>query len=292
MGDVIAAAALGARSGQTLAQDTTTVNFYQLCDAALAARPDRTAVVTDTANFPTDRYILEGLCLRHGKRLVLVDDEDGEGFLTSDKLANALDSTTALVALPVVQYRSGALHDVAALTRLAHDCGALTVWDASHAVGVVALRFDEDGVDLAVGCTYKYGNAGPGAPAWLYVAERLQRELRVPIQGWFAQRDQFAMGPLFEPAEGVRGFQVATPSIIGLRCVEAGFSLITEVGLPAIAHKAALGSDLMVRLHDAWPAPLGFELVTPATRGDAEATSRCTTQRPKALPLPCASERR
>jgi len=263
VGDLIGSATLGAASGQVLAVDTTSVNFYQLCDAAIRARPNCDTVVSDTANFPTDRYILEGLCARHDKRLVLIDDESGEEFVTPDMLAAHLDSRTALVTLSVVQYRSGALHDVAALTKMAHDAGALVVWDASHAVGVVDMHFDRDDVDLAVGCTYKYGNAGPGSPAWLYVNQRLQGSLRVPIQGWFAQRDQFAMGQGFDRAGGMRGFQIASPSIVGMRCIEASFGMIAQAGLPAIAAKAALGTDMMVRLHDAWLAPLGFELITP-----------------------------
>ena len=263
VGDLIGSSTLGAEKGQVLAVDTTSVNFYQLCDAAIRARPDRDTVVSDTANFPTDRYILEGLCERHGKRLVLIDDEAGEEYVTEQVLADHLDQRTALVTLSVVQYRSGALHDVAALTRLAHDHGALVVWDASHAVGVVDMAFDRDDVDLAVGCTYKYGNAGPGSPAWLYVNRRLQDSLRVPIQGWFAQRDQFAMGQGFDRADGMRGFQIASPSIVGMRCIEASFGMIADAGLPAIAAKAAIGTDLMVRLHDEWLAPLGFQLVTP-----------------------------
>ncbi|NCV09696.1 MAG: aminotransferase class V-fold PLP-dependent enzyme, partial [Acidimicrobiia bacterium] len=263
VGDLIGKAALGAASGQILAVDTTSVNFFQLCDAAMRANPTRKVVISDTANFPTDRYILEGLCAQHNKRLVLIDDEAGEEYVTSEMLARELNADTALVTLSVVQYRSGALHDVAQLTRQAHAAGALVLWDASHAVGVVDLQFDRDEVDLAVGCTYKYGNSGPGSPAWLYVNKRLQDSLRVPIQGWFAQRDQFAMGQGFERAEGMRGFQIASPSIIGMRCVEAAFSMIAEATLPAIAAKAALGTDLMVRLHDAWLAPLGFSLTTP-----------------------------
>ncbi|NBV81671.1 MAG: kynureninase [Actinobacteria bacterium] len=263
VGDLVGSSTLGAANGQVLAVDTTSVNFYQLCDAAIRARPDRDTVVSDTANFPTDRYILEGLCERHGKRLVLIDDEAGEEYVTEQVLADHLDQRTVLVTLSVVQYRSGALHDVAALTRLAHDHGALVVWDASHAVGVVDMAFDRDDVDLAVGCTYKYGNAGPGSPAWLYVNRRLQDSLRVPIQGWFAQRDQFAMGQGFDRADGMRGFQIASPSIVGMRCIEASFGMIADAGLPAIAAKAAIGTDLMVRLHDAWLAPLGFQLVTP-----------------------------
>lgn len=263
VGDLIGRVALGAKAGQTLAVDTTSTNFYQLCDAALRSCPNQGTVLSDTANFPTDRYILEGLCDRYGKRLVLINDESGEEYVTPAMLAQHLGSDTALVTLSVVQYRSGALHDVRQLTRMAHDAGALVVWDASHAVGVVDMQFDADDVDLAVGCTYKYGNSGPGSPAWLYVNERLQSTLRVPIQGWFAQRDQFAMGQGFDRADGMRGFQIASPSIVGMRCIEAAFGMIGEAGLPAIAAKAALGTALMVRLHDEWLAPLGFELVTP-----------------------------
>lgn len=263
VGDLIGRVALGAKAGQTLAVDTTSTNFYQLCDAALRSCPNRGTVLSDTANFPTDRYILEGLCDRYGKRLVLINDESGEEYVTPAMLAQHLGSDTALVTLSVVQYRSGALHDVRQLTRMAHDAGALVVWDASHAVGVVDMQFDADDVDLAVGCTYKYGNSGPGSPAWLYVNERLQSTLRVPIQGWFAQRDQFAMGQGFDRADGMLGFQIASPSIVGMRCIEAAFGMIGEAGLPAIAAKAALGTALMVRLHDEWLAPLGFELVTP-----------------------------
>lgn len=262
-GDLIARCALGAASGQTLVTDTTSVNFYQACSAALRARPDRPVVISDSANFPTDRYVLQGLCERAGRELVLIEDEDGEGYVTPDALAAVLDERVALVTLSVVQYRSGALHDVAELTRLAHEIGALVVWDASHAVGVAALQLDAHDVDLAVGCTYKYGNSGPGSPAWLYVNRRLQSELRVPIQGWFAQADQFAMGPDFVRAEGIRGFQVASPGILGLRCVRSGFSMIERAGIERIAAKAAVGTELMIALTDAWLAKLGFALVTP-----------------------------
>ncbi|MHB1091150.1 MAG: aminotransferase class V-fold PLP-dependent enzyme, partial [Ilumatobacteraceae bacterium] len=157
-GDLIGRAALGAAAGQVLAVDTTSVNFYQLCHAALVASPGRRTVISDTANFPTDRYILEGLCQRLDVNLVLIDDEDGEGFITPTMLAPHLNEDVALVTLSVIQYRSGALHDVAAISRLTHEVGALVLWDASHAVGVVPMQFDHDHVDLAVGCSYKYGN--------------------------------------------------------------------------------------------------------------------------------------
>jgi kynureninase len=132
------------------------------------------------------------------------------------------------------------------------------------------MNFDANGVDLAVGCTYKYGNAGPGAPAWLYVSKKIQKELQVPIQGWFSQADQFGMGPVFEKAEGIRGFQIASPSLIGLRCIKTSFEIIKEAGIATIAHKAAVGTQMMIDLYDAWLAPLGMQLNTsrnPQERG-------------------------
>ncbi len=263
VGDLVGRAALSASAGQTLCVDTTSVNFYQLCSAAVDARPNRKTIVSDTANFPTDRYILEGICKQRGLKLVLIDDDSGEEFVSPEMLSAVLDDDVALVTLSVIQYRSGVLHDIAKLTQLARDAGALFVWDASHAVGVVPMQFERDKVDLAVGCTYKYCNAGPGSPAWLYVSKSIQAELQVPIQGWFAQRDQFGMGQGFDRTDGMRGFQVASPSIIGMRCVETAISMIERAGLPAIAQKAAVGTDLMIALHDAWLAPLGFSVATP-----------------------------
>ena len=263
VGDLLGRATLGAGAGQTLCVDTTSVNFYELCCAAIDARPGRKTVISDTANFPTDRYILEGICEQRGLRLVLIDDDSGEEFVSPEALARVLNEDVALVTLSVIQYRSGVLHDLAKLTQIARDAGALFVWDASHAVGVVPMQFDRDKIDLAVGCTYKYCNSGPGSPAWLFVGKELQSELRVPIQGWFAQRDQFQMGQGFERADGMRGFQIASPSIIGMRCVETALSMIERASLGAIAEKAAIGTDLMIELHDAWLAPLGFSVVTP-----------------------------
>ena len=263
VGDLIGRASLGATSGQMLCVDTTSVNFYQLCCAAVDARPDRKTVVTDTANFPTDRYILEGICKQRGLKLVVINDDQGEEYISPEMLSAVLNDDVALVSLSVIQYRSGVLHDVAKLTQLARDAGALFVWDASHAVGVVPMQYDRDKVDLAVGCTYKYGNSGPGSPAWLYVSKRLQQEVNVPIQGWFAQNDQFAMAQGFDRTSGMRGFQIASPSIIGMRCVTTAFAMIERAGLTAIAQKAAQGTELMLALHDAWLAPLGFSVVTP-----------------------------
>jgi kynureninase len=273
-GDLLGEAALGAAPGQVLVCDTTSVNFYQLCLAAIHARPGRKTIITDAANFPTDRYILDGIAKQFGLNLVIIDNEDPavahHERITTEVLSPYLNSDVALVTLEVIQYRSGARTDLKSITDQVRAIGALVVWDASHAVGAIELNLDANGVDLCVGCTYKYGNSGPGAPAWLYVSKRVQRELQVPIQGWFAQDAQFEMGPVFERSQTIRGFQIASPSLMGIRCVKTAFSMIKEAGIDAIAHKAAVGTQMMIELYDEWLAPLGIELNTsrdPKERG-------------------------
>ena len=271
-GDLIGRSALGAAAGQTLAMDTTSVNFYRLVRAAISARPGRKTIITDEANFPTDRYIMQGIAEELGLNLVVIPNDlqehsTGETFsdelVTPEILKPYLNDDVALVTISVVAYRSGALHDIKELTDLVRASGALMVWDASHAVGAVDMQFDRDGVDLAVGCTYKYGNSGPGSPAWLYVSKRIQSELEMPIQGWFAQRNQFLMGSKFDQIEGMRGFQIASPSIIGLLCNDEGFGMIEDATIAQINAKASKGTDMMIELFDQWLVPLGFELVTP-----------------------------
>jgi kynureninase len=274
-GNQLGRATLGAAAGQVLVQDTTSVNFYQACLAAINANPNRKTVIIDAANFPTDRFILQGIAQQLGLNLITLNN-DGTGgpgamdvdadceLITEEILAPLLTDDVALVTLQVIHYRSGAQPDVASITELCRKNGTLVVWDASHAVGSVDLRFDEWGVDLAVGCTYKYLNSGPGAPAWLYVRKSLQHKLGVPIQGWFAQDKQFEMGPFFEPTTTeMRRFQIASPSIIGIRMVQASLNMIEEAGIGAIAEKAQLGTELMLALFDEWLAPLGFTLITP-----------------------------
>ena len=273
-GDLLGEAALGAGPGQILVCDTTSVNFYQLCLAAVHARPGRKTIITDAANFPTDRYILDGIAKQFGLNLVLIDNEDpviaAHERITTQVLTPYLNDDVALVTLQIIQYRSGARTDIKSITDQVRAIGGLVVWDASHAVGSIELNLDANGVDLCVGCTYKYGNSGPGSPAWLYVSKKIQKELQVPIQGWFAQDAQFEMGPVFERAQNIRGFQIASPSLMGIRCVKTSFSMIKEAGIDAIAQKAAIGTQMMIDLYDAWLAPLGFELNTsrdPKERG-------------------------
>jgi len=267
VGDLIGRSALGAGPGQVLACDTTSVNFYQLASAAIRARPDRKTIIIDAANFPTDRYIMQGLADQLGLKLITIDNEDptisDHELITPEILKKYMSDDVALVSLEVVQYRSGARQDIKAINELVKSYGALMLWDAAHAIGSVAMDFDKNGVELAVGCTYKYGNSGPGAPAWLYVSKQMQHELRVPIQGWFAQRDQFAMGPTFERDESIRGFQIASPSLMGLRCIKTSFEMIEEAGIAEIEKKAAQGTAMMIELYEQWLAPLGFTLNTP-----------------------------
>jgi kynureninase len=273
-GNLLARSVLGAADGQVLVCDTTSVNFYQLCLAAIHSRPGRKTIITDAANFPTDRYILDGIAKQFHLKLVIIDNEDPAKSeferITAEMLDPYMSEDVALVTFSVIQYRSGARQDLKSITDLARNYGAWVVWDASHAAGAIELDFDKNGVDLAVGCTYKYGNSGPGSPAWLYVNKRVQKELQVPIQGWFANEEQFEMGPEFEKADGIRGFQIASPSIIGIRGVQAAFEMIEEAGIDAIAAKAAIGTQMMIDLYDEWLADLGYTLLTsrnPKERG-------------------------
>jgi kynureninase len=265
-GDLLGRAALGAGPGQVLVCDTTSVNFYQLCIAAIKARPGRKTIITDAANFPTDRYILAGIAEQLGLNLIVIDNESAgtaeNERITLDILKPFMSDDVALVTFEVIQYRSGARNDIKSITEFVRSFGALALWDASHAAGAIEMDFDANGVDIAVGCTYKYGNSGPGSPAWLYVNKRVQNELQVPIQGWFANEDQFGMGPEFEKAVGIRGFQIASPSIIGIRTVNVAFEMIEEAGIKAIAQTAATGTQMMIDLYDAWLADLGFTLLT------------------------------
>lgn len=279
-GDLLGRATLGAKAGQVLVCDTTSVNFYQLCVAAIKARPGRNTVIIDSSNFPTDRFVLQGIAEQLNLNLITLNNDGSGGpgaveidseneMITAETLKPFLSSDVALVTLQAIHYRSGSRPKIQEITDLVRSFGGLVVWDASHAAGAIELDFDANGVDLAVGCTYKYGNSGPGAPAWLYVRKEIQPELRVPIQGWFAQDDQFGMGPNFEPTTDIRRFQIASPSIIGIRQVQVSYEMIERAGIKAISNKAAIGTELMIALFDAWLAPLGFTLLTPR-----EASSR------------------
>jgi kynureninase len=265
IGDVLATGVLGARPGEVLVGDSTSVDLYKLLVAGADARPGRDVLVCCADDFPTDRYIVAGVAASRGMTVRTVEAHIDEG-LDPTVLADALDDRVAVVVLSQVAYRSGALVDIAAVTRLARDAGALVLWDLSHGVGAVPADLTAAGADLAVGCTYKYLNGGPGAPAFLYVRRELQEQLRQPIWGWFGQRDQFAMGAGYDPADGVDRFAVGTPPVLGMAAVDIGARLSAEAGIDRLAAKGQALTGLLIALADEW---LGGHGVTVASPRDA-----------------------
>ncbi|HSS09899.1 MAG TPA: kynureninase [Acidimicrobiales bacterium] len=264
VGDRLGRAVLGAGPGQVAVTDSTTVNLYKLAGAALDMKhPRRPVIVGDRHDFPTDRYVLEGLAAAHHAELRLVDTDPVEGP-TCEALEAVIDpKRTALVCLSHVNYRSAARAQMAQVTELAHANDALMLWDLSHSAGAVPLHVDADGVDLAIGCSYKYLNAGPGAPAFLYVRQGLQAALRQPIWGWFGQRDQFAMGQGYDPEPNIRRFLAGSPPILGVAAVAAGVELLGEAGIERLWAKSEALTALAIDLFDGWLAPLGCRLASP-----------------------------
>lgn len=262
LGDRLGAVALGAAPGQTVVADSTTVLLYKLARAAVDARPGRRKVILDTDNFPTDRYVLEGIAAERGLSLEWIQTDPATG-ISPDQVSDVVDSDTALVLFSHVAYRSGWLADVPEINRIAHSAGALTMWDLCHSAGSVPVRLDEWGVDLAVGCSYKYLNGGPGAPAFAYLRSSLQDSLRQPIQGWMGHRAAFEMGPGYEPAPGIRALLSGTPPILAMVPMHANLDMLAEAGIEAVRAKSLLLTDFVLELADAWLAPLGVEVVSP-----------------------------
>jgi len=254
---------VGAAPGQVIVSDSTSVNLYKLTMAALAMRPGRDRIVSDVLNFPSDLYILQGCIRTLGEYdLHLVGSEDS---IATDQQAlfNSIDERTALVTLSHVSFRSGFLQDAEAVTEHAHRKGALVLWDLSHSVGVVPMALDRWGVDLAVGCTYKYLNGGPGSPAFLYVRSDLQAEALSPIWGWFGQRAPFVFDLDYEPTKGVNRFLAGTPPILSLLAIEPSLDLLLEAGIDRIRQKSVQLTAYLVYLVDQVLAPWGFTLGSP-----------------------------
>ncbi len=281
IGDAVGRAAIGAAPGQTVIGDSTTVLLYKLLrasfDAAVAGDPARVEIVVDRDNFPTDRYLVEGIAAERGGRVHWID-VDLVGGVSADALRAAVGPETAVVLLSHVAYRSGYLADAPALTRIAHDAGALVLWDLCHSAGSVPVEADAWGFDLAVGCTYKYLNGGPGSPAFAYVATRLQDRLAQPIQGWMGAADVFAMGPVYRPAAGMRRFLSGTPPIVGMLAMQDTLALIEEVGMAAVREKSIALTEFAVRVADELLEPLGVEVASP--RDTAERGGHVTLSHP------------
>lgn len=253
---------IGAGPDEVTLADSTSVNLYKLAAAAVEAFPNRRTIVTDAGNFPTDRYVLQGLARRRDLQIRLV--ETGvDGLIRPDGVAEAVDEDTALVSFSLVSYRTSALADMSAVNDIARRRGALTLWDLSHAVGAVPIDLAGTGADLAVGCTYKYLCGGPGAPAFLFVRRALQGALQPPVWGWFGHRDQFSFDPEFAPAPGIERYLVGTPPIVSTAAALAGIDLVAEAGIEAIRAKNRRVTSLMIDLYDEWLAPHGVGLTTP-----------------------------
>lgn len=261
-GAALGEALLGAAPGQVAISDSTTVDLYKLASAALDARPDRRAVVAGADDFPTDRYVLQGLAAARGLELRLLPGRGPDGVGTAAVEA-ALGRDVALVVLSHASFLSAAVEDVEAITAAAHRAGALVLWDLCHSAGALPVELDRWGVDLAVGCTYKYVGAGPGAPAFLYVRRELQERLRQPIWGWFGQREQFRMEAAYDPVPGIGRFLTGTPGMLSLAPVGAGVEVLAEAGIEALRRRSVALTGLLVELWDAWLRPLGFALASP-----------------------------
>ncbi|WP_373427341.1 kynureninase [Arthrobacter globiformis] len=264
IGDQLGRAVLGAAAGQTIIADSTTVVLYKLIRAALAAvgDPARTEIVVDTDNFPTDRYLVEGIAKEEGLTLRWIEADPASG-VHLDQVREAVGPATAVVLLSHVAYRSGYLADLPAITAAVHDAGGLVVWDLCHSAGSVELQLDAWNVDFAAGCTYKYLNGGPGSPAFAYVNDRHLPGLAQPIWGWMGRKDAFEMGPGYEPAAGIRGFLSGTPAIFGMIAMGGTLDLIEEAGMAAVREKSRQLTAYALELHDAWLAPAGVRLATP-----------------------------
>jgi kynureninase len=262
VGDDIGRVALGAAPGQTVVGDSTSVMLYKWIRAALACQSGRDEIIADVGNFPTDRFVLEGIAAELGMQVRWLQADRTSG-VTVDHVAEVISSRTALILLSDVAYRSGYLADVAAITELAHDHGALMLWDVCHSAGVIPRRLDEWQVDLAVGCTYKYLNGGPGSPAFGYVRADLQNRLRQPIQGWMGSADPFAMAAHYTPSDGIRRFLSGTPSIIGMLAMQDMLALIEQAGLGAIRAKSVALTEFAIQVSDQLLSPLGVQLASP-----------------------------
>ena len=264
-GDRLATCLLGAPAASTLLADSTSVCFYKLACAALDARPDRATIVTDTDNFPTDRYIVEGLAERHHKRVAWIESDPRTGP-QPEQVEEAIRDAAgdiALVTFSHVSYRSAHIADLRAITELAHDAGALVLWDLCHSAGALDPRLGASDVDLAVGCTYKYLNGGPGAPAFLYVDPELQDELRQPIWGWLGRADPFEMAAGYEPASGITSFITGSPPVLGMTAARTGIELSIEAGIDAIRAKSVALTEYAIQVAEDHLAGLGVSVGSP-----------------------------
>jgi kynureninase len=272
---------IGAAEGQVIVGDQTSVNLFKLATAALTRQPQKQRIITDTFNFPSDLYILQGIVKLLGIqheifRIGAIDDD-----ITPDlaALEAAIDENTALVTLSHVTFKSGYLYDMAQITELAHRKGALVLWDLSHSAGAVHVELDKCDVDFSIGCTYKYLNGGPGAPAFLYVNKKIQDDVSSPIWGWWGQKDPFTFDLDYQPAPGIQRFLAGTAPILSTLAMEAALTPLLEAGMDALRAKSILMTDYASYLTDELLAPWGFSLGSP--RDSARRGSHISIRHPE-----------
>jgi kynureninase len=263
LGDKIARIA-GASEGEVIITDTTSVNLYKLAHAALKFKEGRRRIVTDELNFPSDLYILQGLVKHFGEgyELVVVSSRDGMTIDSRD-LKEKIDDNTALVSLSHVAFKSAFRYNMKEITALVHEKGAMMLWDLSHSIGAVPGELNESNADLAVGCTYKYLNGGPGSPAFLYVRKDLQEKLSSPIWGWFGEKNPFDFALEYRPGEGISRFLAGTPPILSLKAIEPTIDMLNETGMQTIRKKSVAQSEYLMKLAKELLWPLGFQPGSP-----------------------------
>lgn len=268
---------IGAGANDVVVTDSTSVNLFKVVAAALSLRPDRNVIVSERSNFPTDLYMVEGLArfAGRGHRLTLID--------SPEELGSAIDDTVAVVLLTEVNYRTGHVHDMRAVTRLVHEAGGLVVWDLAHSAGAIPVDLSGADADFAIGCGYKYLNGGPGAPAFLYVAPRFQTAVEQPLSGWFGHADPFEMAPEFTPAASIHRFLTGTPPIISMVALDAALDIWDDVSIDDLRQKSVRLCELFIELVEDRCAGFGLTLASP--RGSAQRGSQVCFAHDNAFPI-------
>lgn len=255
---------IGAQPDEVIIADSTSVNLYKLCYGALKAREGKTEIISDDMNFPSDLYILQGLIRQLGGNHTLRLLKSPDGILSDmTELVRMVSHNTALVTLSHVAFKSAYMYDMERVTELAHMHNALALWDLSHSVGAVPVSLNRANVDLAVGCTYKYLNGGPGSPAFLFVKRELQEQLENPIQGWFGEQNPFEFKLNYREPEGIRKFLTGTPPVVSTSGLEPALDMVLEAGIGAIRQKSAAQSQYLLSLVREWLTSEGFRLGSP-----------------------------
>ena len=267
---------IGANQGEVIICDTTSINLHKLVVTALNLRPGRNKIITTSDNFPTDLYILQGLAETLDRNIDLI-------VADPDEFLDSMDKNTALLALAHVSYKTGSLYDMREVTRRAHEKGALMLWDLSHSCGAMPLHLDACEVDLAIGCSYKYLHGGPGAPAFLFVKEYLQEQIKQPLTGWMGHADPFAMSMQYVPAPGIRRMLCGTHPVMGMVCLEEALNVFAGVDMQDVLEKSRKMGDLFIRLMKEQCSHHGFTLVSPAA--NAQRGSQVCFKHEQAYPI-------